>query len=132
VTDLRILIFTFILAAVGTLPVLTFSKPADAKKTMKPCLFCHTKYGSKELTKAGKYYKDKGTLEGFEEAVGEKSFVKRQEVPWVSLPYKAADGANQAADTADLRNRIAQKGWLEAKDRTLKSNDPSDRGTPPI
>lgn len=80
-TAIRILIFASVLAAVGTLPVLTFSKPADAKKTMKPCLFCHTKYGSKELTKAGKYYKDKRTLDGFEEAVGEKSFVKPQAVP---------------------------------------------------
>jgi len=79
-TAARVLIFASILAVVGALPAVTFSKPADAKKTMKPCLFCHAKYGSKELTKAGKYYKDKGTIDGFEEAVGEKSLVKRQAV----------------------------------------------------
>ncbi len=44
-----------------------FSKPVDAKKTGKSCIYCHTKYGSKELTEAGKYYKDKGTLDGYRE-----------------------------------------------------------------
>ena len=42
-----------------------YSKPADAKKTGKSCTFCHVKYGSKDLTDAGKYYKDKGTLDGY-------------------------------------------------------------------
>ena len=41
------------------------SKPIDAKKTNKSCVYCHTKYGSKELTDAGRYYRDKGTLEGY-------------------------------------------------------------------
>ena len=71
-TAVRFLIFASILAVVGTLPALTFSKPADSKKTKKPCLFCHVKYGVKELTKAGKYYKEKGTLDGFEEAAGKE------------------------------------------------------------
>jgi hypothetical protein len=44
---------------------LNYSKPVDAKKTGKSCTFCHVKYGSKDLTDAGKYYKDKGTLEGY-------------------------------------------------------------------
>jgi len=56
-----------LLVAITLSQQFSFSKPADAKKTGKSCLFCHTKYGSKELTKAGKYYKEKGTLDGFEE-----------------------------------------------------------------
>lgn len=78
-TAVRVLILASILAAIGTLPKL-FSKPADAKKTKKPCLFCHTKYGSKELIKAGKYYKDKGTLDGFEEA-GDQTLAHRHVAP---------------------------------------------------
>lgn len=42
-----------------------FSKPIDSKKTDKSCTYCHIKYGSKELTEAGKYYRDKGTLDGY-------------------------------------------------------------------
>ena len=42
-----------------------YPKPADAKKTNKSCVYCHTKYGSKELTEAGKYYKVNGTLDGY-------------------------------------------------------------------
>lgn len=46
---------------------MSFAKPEDTKKTKKPCAFCHvTPKGSKELTEAGKYYKEKKTLEGFE------------------------------------------------------------------
>ncbi len=47
----------------------TFSasaKPEDAKKTGKACTFCHKNVKTpKELTDAGKYYKEKGTLEGY-------------------------------------------------------------------
>ncbi len=42
-----------------------FSKPADTKKTNKSCVYCHTQSGSKDLTEAGKYYRDKGTLDGY-------------------------------------------------------------------
>jgi nitrate/TMAO reductase-like tetraheme cytochrome c subunit len=42
-----------------------YSKPIDAKKTNKSCIYCHTQYGSEELTEAGKYYRDKGTLDGY-------------------------------------------------------------------
>jgi hypothetical protein len=46
----------------------TFAKPEDTKKTKKPCITCHTNAkGGKELTAAGKHYKEKGTLEGFED-----------------------------------------------------------------
>jgi hypothetical protein len=54
---------------VGTLVVglhtSNFSRPIDSKRTNKSCTYCHTKYGSKELTEAGKYYRDKGTLDGY-------------------------------------------------------------------
>ena len=45
----------------------SFAKPEDTKKTKKPCTFCHvTPKGGKDLTDAGKYYKDKKTLDGYE------------------------------------------------------------------
>jgi hypothetical protein len=46
----------------------SFAKPEDTKKTKKPCTFCHVSAkGGKDLKEAGKYYKEKGTLEGFVE-----------------------------------------------------------------
>ena len=67
-SGVRLLIMTVaLLVAITLSKQFSFSKPADAKKTGRSCLFCHTKYGSKELTKAGKYYKEKDTLDGFEE-----------------------------------------------------------------
>ena len=46
---------------------MSFAKPEDTKKTKKPCTFCHVsaKGGKDNLTEAGKYYKEKKTLEGF-------------------------------------------------------------------
>ena len=45
----------------------SFAKPEDTKKTKKPCTFCHvTAKGGKDLTDAGKYYKDKGSLDGYQ------------------------------------------------------------------
>lgn len=82
-TAIRILLFASILMAISTLPKLTFSKPADAKKTEKSCLYCHTKYGSKDLTKAGKYYKDNGTLDGFKEANEALQYLQGFETPGV-------------------------------------------------
>jgi len=55
----------FALVAVFARSNVGYPKPADAKKTNKSCVYCHTKYGSKELTEAGKYYKANGTLEGY-------------------------------------------------------------------
>jgi len=49
----------------------TYSKPADAKKTSKQCAFCHVdvKKGPKNLTDAGKYYKEhNSSLEGYKPA----------------------------------------------------------------
>jgi hypothetical protein len=45
------------------------AKPEDTKKTKKACGFCHVAgaKGGKDLTEAGKHYKAKGSLEGFEE-----------------------------------------------------------------
>ena len=45
----------------------SFAKPEDTKKTKKACTFCHVSAkGGKELTDAGKFYKEKKTLEGYE------------------------------------------------------------------
>ena len=63
-TRLFLTIFS-IVSVIFSFSTLNYSKPADAKKTGKSCTFCHVKYGSKDLTEAGKYYKDKGTLEGY-------------------------------------------------------------------
>ncbi len=44
------------------------AKPEYAKKEKKSCTFCHVKPGSKELTDAGKYYKEHNhSLEGYKE-----------------------------------------------------------------
>lgn len=64
------LIKSLIVAVVATCSAVVFhtsnfSKPADTKKTNKSCVYCHTQSGSKELTEAGKYYRDKGTLDGY-------------------------------------------------------------------
>ena len=46
---------------------MSFAKPEDTKKTKKPCTFCHVSAkGGKDLTDAGKYYKDKKSLDGYE------------------------------------------------------------------
>jgi hypothetical protein len=46
---------------------MSFAKPEDTKKTKKACSFCHVSAkGGKDLTDAGKYYKDKKSLEGYE------------------------------------------------------------------
>ena len=38
---------------------LSFAKPEDTKATKKSCSFCHvTPKGGKDLTEAGKYYKE--------------------------------------------------------------------------
>ncbi len=47
----------------GCLLTLATAKPEYAKKEGKPCTFCHTKMGPKDvmeksLTDAGKYYKE--------------------------------------------------------------------------
>ena len=58
----------FVLAA-GLLMTtsMSFAKPEDTKATKKPCTFCHvTAKGGKDLTDAGKYYKEHSkSLEGY-------------------------------------------------------------------
>jgi hypothetical protein len=45
---------------------MSFAKPEDTKATKKACGFCHvTPKGGKDLTAAGKYYKEKKTLDGY-------------------------------------------------------------------
>ena len=62
----KLLIFgVFVMGSIVSIRSLNFSKPVDAKKTGKSCVYCHTKVGSKELTEAGKYYKENGTLDGY-------------------------------------------------------------------
>ena len=61
-------VLVVVLAAVCSAVVFdnsNFSKPADTKKTNKSCVYCHTQSGSKDLTEAGKYYREKGTLDGY-------------------------------------------------------------------
>lgn len=50
--------------------LMTFTASAtkeDAKKTGKACTYCHEKGNPKVLNDAGKYYKEKKTLEGYKE-----------------------------------------------------------------
>ncbi len=48
----------------------TVGKQEYTKKEKKPCAYCHSSknpkdYSEKDLTDAGKYYRDKKTLEGY-------------------------------------------------------------------
>lgn len=47
---------------------LSYGKAEYTKKEKKPCAFCHVTATSKELNAAGKYYKEKKTLEGYKAA----------------------------------------------------------------
>lgn len=58
--------------AVVVMAPLGRSKPEFTKKEGKPCAFCHPGGKVKELTEAGKYYKEhKYSLEGYK-ASGER------------------------------------------------------------
>ena len=52
--------------AVNSVP--SFGKPEYTKQTKKACTVCHvdSKAKPKELTEAGKYFKEKKTLDGFD------------------------------------------------------------------
>ena len=63
---LRIVVLVLFCLAV----LFTFQASAhkeDSKKTGKACTYCHPKGDPKSLTDAGKYYKEKKTLEGYKE-----------------------------------------------------------------
>jgi hypothetical protein len=62
------LVQTLLLAAFAILLALSFGmgKPEYSKKEGKACTFCHPQGKVKELTDAGKYYKDHDhSLEGY-------------------------------------------------------------------
>ncbi len=42
------------------------STPEIAKKEQKQCQVCHTAMGKPDLNDAGKYYKEKRTLDGYQ------------------------------------------------------------------
>ena len=42
-----------------------FATIETSKKEKKACTVCHVKMGAKELNGAGKYYKEKKTLDGY-------------------------------------------------------------------
>jgi hypothetical protein len=49
-----------------------FAKKEYTVKEKKPCTVCHITATSKELNDAGKYYKEKKTLEGYTKPAGAK------------------------------------------------------------
>ena len=67
VRSLIVTVFALLVAASFGL-----SKPEFTKKEAKPCTFCHPAGKVKELTEAGKYYKEHNySLEGYK-ASGDK------------------------------------------------------------
>ena len=60
-------IFIFVGGLIST-TALSYGKAEYTKKEKKACVFCHVKAASKELNEAGKYYKEKKTLEGYKAA----------------------------------------------------------------
>jgi len=56
-----------LLGGVVVSSTLSYGKPEFVKATKKPCTFCHVdaKAKPKELTAAGKYYKEHKSLEGY-------------------------------------------------------------------
>ena len=64
---MKLIQIVFLVGVVALLAVtLSLSKPEYAKKEGKACTFCHPAGKMKELTDAGKYYKDHDhSLEGY-------------------------------------------------------------------
>lgn len=46
---------------------LAIATPEYAKKEEKQCVYCHTAVGKPDLNEAGKYYRERKTLEGYEQ-----------------------------------------------------------------
>lgn len=60
------------LAAMWVAATPSYGKPEYAKQEKKPCTFCHPKGDTKELTDAGKYFKEHDhSLEGYEDKAKE-------------------------------------------------------------
>ncbi len=71
---IKILVTVIITALIGLLmfAVEPVAKQEYTKKEKKACTYCHTSknpkdYSDKDLNEAGKYYKEKKTLEGYKE-----------------------------------------------------------------
>jgi len=66
---MRLLKILFAVAVLsGALLSIATAKPEYAKKEGKACTYCHVKMGQKELTDAGKYYKEHDhSLKGYKE-----------------------------------------------------------------
>jgi hypothetical protein len=60
-------LFIFVGGLIST-TALSYGKAEYTKKEKKACVFCHVKATSKELNEAGKYYKEKKSLEGYQAA----------------------------------------------------------------
>jgi hypothetical protein len=60
-------VFIFVGGLIST-TALSYGKAEYTKKEKKACVFCHVKATSKELNEAGKYYKEKKSLEGYQAA----------------------------------------------------------------
>ena len=60
-------VFIFVGGLIST-TALSYGKAEYTKKEKKTCVFCHVSTSSKEapLNEAGKYYKEKKTLEGYQ------------------------------------------------------------------
>lgn len=60
-------LFIFVGGLIST-TALSYGKAEYTKKEKKACVFCHVSTSSKEapLNEAGKYYKEKKTLEGYQ------------------------------------------------------------------
>ena len=67
----RIAFFAAVFGFAGWVVVAPTMATKDiAKKEKKGCVTCHVKLNDKELNEAGKYYKEKGTLEGYKPVYG--------------------------------------------------------------
>jgi hypothetical protein len=77
---MKYVIPAFVLAA-GLLVIngTGYAKPADTKKTGQKCTVCHTsaKGGKTDLNAVGKFYKEKGTLEGYKGEGADKIVEKK-------------------------------------------------------
>ena len=60
---------TILFGGLLAISTLSFGKPEYVRATKKPCSFCHvdSKAKPKELTEAGKYYKEHQSLDGYTE-----------------------------------------------------------------